>query len=105
MKHYFPFLDWMSNYKRVDLGGDLSAGITVGVMLIPQGMAYAMLAGLPPIYGLYAATIPLFIYALLGKTPQFSNPHDFAIRPGRKTRQTLYRGRVGEPYGSLTLPE
>jgi len=72
MKHYFPFLDWMSNYKRADLGGDLSAGITVGVMLIPQGMAYAMLAGLPPIYGLYAATIPLFIYALLGKTPQLA---------------------------------
>ena len=72
MKHYFPFLDWMSNYKRADLGGDLSAGITVGVMLIPQGMAYAMLAGLPPIYGLYAATIPLFIYAFLGKTPQLA---------------------------------
>jgi len=72
MKHYFPFLDWMSNYKRADLAGDVSAGITVGVMLIPQGMAYAMLAGLPPIYGLYAATIPLFIYALLGKTPQLA---------------------------------
>ena len=72
MKQYFPFLEWMGNYKRDDLGGDLSAGITVGIMLIPQGMAYAMLAGLPPIYGLYAATIPLFVYALLGKTPQLA---------------------------------
>ncbi len=72
MKQFFPFLEWMGNYKRDDLGGDLSAGVTVGIMLIPQGMAYAMLAGLPPIYGLYAATIPLFIYALLGKTPQLA---------------------------------
>jgi len=72
MKQFLPFLEWMGNYRRDDLGGDLSAGITVGIMLIPQGMAYAMLAGLPPIYGLYAATIPLFVYALLGKTPQLA---------------------------------
>lgn len=52
--------------------GDLSAGVTVGIMLIPQGMAYAMLAGMPPIYGLYAATIPLIIYALLGTSRQLA---------------------------------
>jgi len=50
----------------------LAAGLTVGVMLIPQGMAYAMLAGLPPIYGLYAATIPLIVYAFLGTSRQLS---------------------------------
>lgn len=43
-------------------------GLTVGVMLIPQGMAYSTLAGLPPIYGLYSSTIPLFIYALLASS-------------------------------------
>jgi len=52
--------------------GDLSAGITVGIMLIPQGMAYAMLAGLPPIYGLYASIVPLIIYAMLGTSRQLA---------------------------------
>mgnify|MGYP003685896061 FL=1 len=66
MKKYIPILDWLPNYKKKNLSGDLSAGITVGVMLIPQGMAYAMLAGLKPIYGLYAATVPLILYAILG---------------------------------------
>lgn len=72
MKRYFPFLEWLPNYKREHLGGDLSAGLTVGVMLIPQGMAYAMLAGLPPIYGLYASTIPLIVYALMGTSRQLA---------------------------------
>jgi SulP family sulfate permease len=72
IRKYFPFLDWMKSYSREDLSGDVSAGITVGVMLIPQGMAYAMLAGMPPIYGLYAATIPLIIYALMGTSRQLA---------------------------------
>ncbi|MEM8896832.1 MAG: solute carrier family 26 protein [Bacteroidota bacterium] len=72
MKAYFPFLSWIPGYDRKNLSGDISAGITVGVMLIPQGMAYAMLAGLPPIYGLYASTIPLLIYALFGTSPQLA---------------------------------
>ena len=63
MNRFLPFLDWLPRYKRDYLKGDLSAGLTVGVMLIPQGMAYAMIAGLPPIYGLYASTIPLIVYA------------------------------------------
>ncbi|MCB0658310.1 MAG: sodium-independent anion transporter, partial [Saprospiraceae bacterium] len=67
-----PVLDWFPKYQTSDLRGDLSAGLTVGVMLIPQGMAYAMLAGLPPIYGLYASTIPLLIYALFGTSRQLA---------------------------------
>src|SRR5690554_5783585 len=50
------------------LKGDMSAGLTVGIMLIPQGMAYAMLAGLEPIHGLYAATVPLMLYAVFGSS-------------------------------------
>lgn len=50
------------------LRDDLSAGLIVAVMLVPQAMAYAMLAGLPPIVGLYASTIPLFAYAMLGSS-------------------------------------
>lgn len=72
LKRFLPFLDWLPGYRRNQLVGDLSAGLTVGVMLIPQGMAYAMLAGLPPIYGLYASMLPLIVYALLGTSRQLS---------------------------------
>lgn len=70
--NFIPSIEWLKNYKKEWLSGDLSAGLTVGVMLIPQGMAYSMLAGLPPIYGLYAVTIPLIIYALLGTSRQLA---------------------------------
>ncbi len=66
LARFFPIVKDLKGYNRSMLIDDLSAGLIVGVMLIPQGMAYAMLAGLPPIYGLYAATLPLIIYALLG---------------------------------------
>ncbi|WP_367391431.1 SulP family inorganic anion transporter [Lewinella sp. LCG006] len=69
---FIPSLSWLKNYSKDQLKGDLSAGLTVGVMLIPQGMAYAMIAGLPPIYGLYASTLPLIIYALLGTSRQLA---------------------------------
>lgn len=72
LKNILPVLDWLPNYKKQDLHGDLFAGLTVGVMLIPQGMAYAMIAGLPPIYGLYASFIPQVIYSLFGTSRQLS---------------------------------
>ncbi|KGA95616.1 sulfate transporter [Alkalihalobacillus alcalophilus ATCC 27647 = CGMCC 1.3604] len=71
-KKLIPALEWMPNYKRSDLSGDMSAGLIVAIMLIPQGMAYAMLAGLPPVIGLYASTIPLLIYALFGTSRQLA---------------------------------
>lgn len=55
-----------------DLRADLFAGLTVGVVLIPQGMAYALIAGLPPVYGLYAAVVPMAVYALLGTSRHMS---------------------------------
>ncbi|MFY0686997.1 MAG: solute carrier family 26 protein [Cyclobacteriaceae bacterium] len=72
LKTFFPILDWLPNYKKAHLSGDLSAGLTVGVMLIPQGMAYAMIAGLPPVYGLYAAMIPQVVYAIFGTSRQLA---------------------------------
>ena len=72
MKNFIPILTWLPNYDRANLRGDISAGLTVGIMLIPQGMAYAMLAGLPPIYGLYASLIPLILYAIFGTSRQLS---------------------------------
>jgi SulP family sulfate permease len=67
-----PAYGWLRNYERSDLRGDLTAGIVVAIMLIPQGMAYAMLAGLPPVMGLYASTVPLLIYALAGSSRQLA---------------------------------
>lgn len=67
-----PFLQWLPDYGKDQLKGDLSAGLTVGIMLIPQGMAYAMLAGLEPIHGLYAVTIPLILYAIFGSSRQLA---------------------------------
>lgn len=72
IENILPVLDWLPNYKKQELKGDLFAGLTVGVMLIPQGMAYAMIAGLPPIYGLYASFIPQIIYAFFGTSRQLS---------------------------------
>ena len=75
LKNLIPILDWLPNYKKSWLKGDLSAGLTVGVMLIPQGMAYASIVGVPPVYGLYASIIPLLIYAILGTS------HHLAVGP------------------------
>jgi SulP family sulfate permease len=72
LRTFLPILDWLPKYKSTQLKGDLAAGLTVGVMLIPQGMAYAMIAGLPPIYGLYASTIPLILYAIFGTSRQLA---------------------------------
>ncbi|MEM6964991.1 MAG: solute carrier family 26 protein [Bacteroidota bacterium] len=71
-KSYFPILDWLPQYDTIALRGDLAAGLTVGVMLIPQGMAYGMLAGMSPIYGLYASIIPLILYAIFGTSRQLA---------------------------------
>ena len=67
-----PAFDWLLNYRRGDLKGDLSAGLIVAIMLVPQGMAYAMLAGLPPVMGLYASTVPLLVYSFFGSCRQLA---------------------------------
>lgn len=69
---FLKYIPTLFPYRRDYLRGDLTAGITVGVLLVPQGMAYAMIAGLPPIYGLYASLIPQFVYAVSGSSRQLS---------------------------------
>ncbi|MGI5925481.1 MAG: SulP family inorganic anion transporter [Lentisphaeria bacterium] len=71
-KRMFWLPSWLSGYNKQDLRGDAQAGLIVAVMLVPQAMAYAMLAGLPPVYGLCAATLPLLAYALLGTSRQLA---------------------------------
>ncbi|MFC1857899.1 SulP family inorganic anion transporter [Thermodesulfobacteriota bacterium] len=68
----FPFLNWFKDYHAATLRSDLLAGLTVAVVLIPQAMAYAMLAGLPPVYGLYAAVTTPVIAALWGSLRQLA---------------------------------
>ena len=57
-------------YNSSRLKGDFIAGITVSIILIPQGIAYALIAGLPPIYGLYCALVPQLVYAIFGSSRQ-----------------------------------
>ncbi|MEE9406648.1 MAG: solute carrier family 26 protein [Polaribacter sp.] len=70
IKKIIPILEWLPNYNTSLLKGDLVAGITVGIVLIPQGIAYALIAGLPPIYGLYCALVPQLMYAIFGSSRQ-----------------------------------
>ena len=70
MQKYIPLLNWLPKYKKSNFSKDIIAGFTVGIILIPQGMAYAMIAGLPPVYGLYAALFPVLMYMFLGTSRQ-----------------------------------
>ncbi|MDB2550980.1 MAG: SulP family inorganic anion transporter [Paracoccus sp. (in: a-proteobacteria)] len=63
---YLPVLDWGSRYDRDKLSGDLVAAVIVTIMLIPQSLAYALLAGLPPEAGIYASILPIVLYAIFG---------------------------------------
>ncbi|MBT8456860.1 MAG: sulfate permease [Alphaproteobacteria bacterium] len=65
-KRYLPILDWGRGYGRDALSNDLIAAVIVTIMLIPQSLAYALLAGLPPEAGLYASILPIILYAVFG---------------------------------------
>jgi SulP family sulfate permease len=66
LSRYLPILDWGRRYDRATLTNDLVAAVIVTIMLIPQSLAYAMLAGLPPEIGLYASILPIIAYAIFG---------------------------------------
>jgi len=66
LRRYLPILEWGSAYNRDTLTGDAVAAVIVTIMLIPQSLAYALLAGLPPEMGLYASILPLLAYAVFG---------------------------------------
>ncbi|HDI60134.1 MAG TPA: sodium-independent anion transporter, partial [Desulfobacteraceae bacterium] len=72
MTKIFPFLAWFRGYRLADLRIDALSGLTVALVLIPQSMAYAQLAGLPPFYGLYASFLPPVIAALFGSSRQLA---------------------------------
>ncbi|WP_258868049.1 SulP family inorganic anion transporter [Alkalilimnicola ehrlichii] len=72
VRRLLPVTDWLLNYRRAYLADDVTAGLITAILLIPQGMAYAMLAGLPPEVGLYASILPPIVYALLGTSRPLS---------------------------------
>lgn len=67
-----PIINWFPVYSKSDFAHDAVAGFTVFVLLIPQGLSYSVLAGMPPVYGLYTATFACFVYAVLGTSKQLS---------------------------------
>lgn len=72
LRKIFPFFDWFDHYSVRHLRMDIIAGLTVAMVLIPQSMAYAQLAGMPSFYGLYAAFLPPLVAALFGSSHQLA---------------------------------
>jgi SulP family sulfate permease len=72
LRTLFPVVEWLPGYRRATFARDLAAGLTVGAVLIPQGMAYALVAGLPPVAGLYAAVFPIIAYTVFGRSRQLA---------------------------------
>jgi SulP family sulfate permease len=72
IQRLFPFLTWLPRLGRDEIRRDLIAGVTVATVLVPQAMAYARLAGLPAVYGLYAAFLPPVVAALWGSSRQLA---------------------------------
>ncbi|MGZ4981017.1 MAG: SulP family inorganic anion transporter [Methylobacter sp.] len=68
----FPIVEWLKSYTRQEFNSDLFAGVITAILLVPQGIAYAILAGLPPQLGLYASILPPVLYALLGTSRTLS---------------------------------
>lgn len=90
----FPIIDTLKGYKTSSLRWDMLAGLMVTVLLIPQAMAYAQLAGVPPQYGFYAAIVPVLTYAVFGTSPHI------AIGPVAITSILLYDGlsSIAQPF-------
>ncbi|SJM91686.1 SulP family inorganic anion transporter [Crenothrix polyspora] len=72
LTHYLPIIGWLKTYSRQDFSEDLFAGVITAILLVPQGIAYAILAGLPPELGLYASILPPILYALFGTSRALS---------------------------------
>jgi len=100
VKSRIPILTWLPKYSLEWLISDMIAGITVGLTVIPQGIAYAIVAGLPPQYGLYSAYLGCFVYCILGSTK------DVTIGP--TAIMAIMTGEVfsgdKEPYGIYYAP-
>ena len=111
IKKFFPFLTWIHDLKDpAILRADLIAGLTVALVLIPQSMAYATLAGLPEVYGLYISFVPVFIAALWGSSRQLGTGPVAVVSTMTATTLTpvvilmMPAGYTPEQYMALYIP-
>ena len=102
---YFPILTWGRRYDRKLLSSDLTAAVIVTIMLIPQSLAYAMLAGLPPEAGIYASIAPILLYAIFGTSNALAvGPVAVvSLMTAAAVGQVAAQGTVGYAAAALTL--
>ena len=105
LKHYLPVLDWGRDYSRTALSNDLIAALIVTIMLIPQSLAYALLAGLPPEAGIYASIAPIILYALFGTSRALAvGPVAVvSLMTAAAIGQIAQQGTMGYGLAALTL--
>jgi SulP family sulfate permease len=105
LRSYFPILTWGRRYDRGVFSSDLTAAIIVTIMLIPQSLAYAMLAGLPPEAGLYASIVPILLYAVFGTSTVLAvGPVAVvSLMTAAAIGQVAEQGTMGYAAAALTL--
>lgn len=104
-KKYFPILSWGRGYNRTALSNDLIAAVIVTIMLIPQSLAYALLAGLPPEAGIYASIVPIMLYAVFGTSRALAvGPVAVvSLLTASAIGQVVEQGTAGYAAAALTL--
>ncbi len=101
---FFPIFNWLRTYRRTDFNGDVFAGIITAILLVPQGIAFALLAGLPAQFGLYASILPPLIYAVLGTSRTLSvGPVSIAAIMVASALQLLEIRALGNPLQSVVI--
>ena len=105
MNRYFPILDWGRTYSRLNLTNDLVAALIVTIMLIPQSLAYALLAGLPAEAGIYASIVPIVLYAITGtsRTLAVGPVAVVSLMTAAAIGQVAETGTAGYAVAALTL--
>ncbi|MCU4653394.1 sulfate permease [Roseibacterium sp. SDUM158016] len=104
-KRYIPVLDWGRDYNRDAFQNDMIAAVIVTIMLIPQSLAYALLAGLPPEAGLYASILPIILYAIFGTSRALAvGPVAVvSLMTAAAVGQVAEQGTAGYAIAALTL--
>jgi SulP family sulfate permease len=105
LKSYMPILSWGRTYSRADFSRDLVAALIVTIMLIPQSLAYALLAGLPPEAGIYASITPILLYAIFGTSRSLAvGPVAvISLLTASAVGQVAEQGTAGYAVAALTL--
>ncbi|MFZ5963273.1 SulP family inorganic anion transporter [Thalassococcus sp. BH17M4-6] len=105
LRQYLPILDWGRTYDRSALSNDLVAAVIVTIMLIPQSLAYALLAGLPPEAGIYASIAPILLYAIFGTSRALAvGPVAVvSLLTASAVGQVAEQGTAGYAVAALTL--